>query len=86
LPGEASAEGAVWGRIEEGCTVGPGSADAAYSGFLYDLVANTPSFTQSWDQALGETLATPMLTQIQELFNAQVTPAQFVTNVLAIKQ
>ena len=61
------------------------SADPAYSNFLYELVENTPSFTQSWDQALGTTLATPMLTQIQELFNGQVTPQQFVSNVLAIK-
>jgi xylobiose transport system substrate-binding protein len=62
-----------------------GSADPAYSNFLYDLVSQAPYFTQSWDQALGQTLATPMLTQMQELFNSQVTPPQFVSNVLAIK-
>ena len=62
-----------------------GSADPAYSNFLYDLVANTPSFTQSWDQALGPTLATPMLTEIQKLFNGQDSPQQFVSNVLAIQ-
>ena len=62
------------------------SADPAYSNFLYDLVSQAPYFTQSWDQALGETLATPMLTQIQELFNGQVTPQQFVSSVLAIKK
>jgi xylobiose transport system substrate-binding protein len=62
-----------------------GSADPAYSNFQYDLVSQAPYFTQSWDQALGETLATPMLTQMQELFNSQVTPKQFVSNVLAIK-
>lgn len=61
------------------------SADPAYSNFLYDLVSQAPYFTQSWDQALGQTRATPMLTQMQELFNGQVTPQQFVSNVLAIK-
>jgi xylobiose transport system substrate-binding protein len=62
-----------------------GSADPTYSNFQYDLVSQAPAFTQSWDQALGSTRATPMLTQIQELFNGQVTPQQFVSNVLAIK-
>ncbi|MBR7838979.1 extracellular solute-binding protein [Actinospica durhamensis] len=61
------------------------SSDPAYSNFLYDLVADAPSFTQSWDQALGSTLATPMLTEIQKLFNGQDSPAQFVSNVLAIQ-
>ena len=61
------------------------SSDPAYSNFLYDLVADAPSFTQSWDQALGPTLATPMLTEIQKLFNGQDSPQQFVSNVLAIQ-
>jgi xylobiose transport system substrate-binding protein len=62
-----------------------GAADPAYATFQYDLVSKAPHFTQSWDQALGSTLATPMLTEIQKLFNAQDTPQQFVSNVLAIK-
>lgn len=62
-----------------------GAADPAYANFQYDLVSKAPHFTQSWDQALGTTLATPMLTEIQKLFNAQDTPQQFVSNVLAIK-
>jgi xylobiose transport system substrate-binding protein len=61
------------------------STDPAYSTFLYNLVADAPNFTQSWDQALGQTLATPMLTEIQKLFNGQDTPQQFVSNVLAIQ-
>ena len=60
------------------------SSAPAYSSFLYDLVADAPAFTQSWDQALGSTLATPMLTEIQKLFNGQDSPQQFVSNVLAI--
>jgi xylobiose transport system substrate-binding protein len=61
------------------------SSTPEYSNFLYNLVADAPTFTQSWDQALGSTLATPMLTEIQKLFNGQDTPQQFVSNVLAIK-
>jgi xylobiose transport system substrate-binding protein len=61
------------------------SSTPAYSNFLYDLVADAPTFTQSWDQALGSTLATPMLTEIQKLFNGQDSPQQFVSNVLAIQ-
>jgi xylobiose transport system substrate-binding protein len=61
------------------------STDPDYSNYLFSLVSEAPYFTQSWDQALGTTLATPMLTQMQELFNGQVTPQQFVSNVLAIK-
>ena len=61
------------------------SSTPAYSNFLYDLVAGAPSFTQSWDQALGSTLATPMLTEIQKLFNGQDSPQQFVNTVLAIQ-
>ena len=61
------------------------SSDPAYSNFLYNMVSTAPNFTQSWDQALGSTLATPVLTEIQKLFNSQDTPQQFVSNVLAIK-
>jgi xylobiose transport system substrate-binding protein len=59
--------------------------DPTYAMFQYNLVANAPSFTQSWDQALGLTLGTPLLTVIQKLFNGQDTPEQFVSGVLAIK-
>lgn len=59
--------------------------DPAYAQFQYDLVANAPAFTQSWDQALGLTLGTPLLTEIQKLFNGQDSPEQFVSAVSAIK-
>jgi xylobiose transport system substrate-binding protein len=59
--------------------------DPAYATFQYDLVSNAPAFTQSWDQALGLTLGTPLLTEIQKLFNGQDSPQQFVSGVLAIK-
>ncbi|MFI6340306.1 extracellular solute-binding protein [Streptomyces sp. NPDC050535] len=62
------------------------AADPAYAKFQYDLVQKAPSFTQSWDQALGLTLGTPLLTEIQKLFNGQSSPEQFVSAVLAIKK
>lgn len=62
------------------------AADPAYAKFQYDLVSNAPSFTQSWDQALGLTLGTPLLTEIQKLFNGQSTPEKFVSAVLALKK
>jgi len=55
-----------------------------YAQFQYDLVANAPSFTQSWDQALGLDIGTPMITEIQKLFNGQSTPEQFVSAVSAL--
>ena len=61
------------------------ASDPTYANFQFSMVQNAPAFTQSWDQALGSTLATPMLTEIQKLFNAQDTPQQFVSNVLAIQ-
>jgi xylobiose transport system substrate-binding protein len=60
--------------------------DPAYAKFQYDLVAKASSFTQSWDQALGLTLGTPLLTEIQKLFNGQSSPEQFVGAVRAIKK
>jgi xylobiose transport system substrate-binding protein len=59
--------------------------DPAYAGFQFDLVQQAPAFTQSWDQALGFKIATPMLTELQKLFNGQETPDQFVTAVSALK-
>lgn len=59
--------------------------DPAYAGFQFDLVQQAPAFTQSWDQALGFKIATPMLTELQKLFNGQQTPEQFVTAVSVLK-
>ncbi|MBT2225045.1 ABC transporter substrate-binding protein [Nonomuraea sp. NEAU-A123] len=84
----------VQGLVEKGevpVTVNAGkmlakAADPAYATFQYDLVQKAPSFTQSWDQALGLTLGTPLVTEIQKLFNGQSTPEQFVTAVSALKK
>jgi xylobiose transport system substrate-binding protein len=61
------------------------AADPAYANFQFDLVQKAPAFTQSWDQALGFKIATPMLAELAKLFNGQETPEQFVTAVSALK-
>jgi xylobiose transport system substrate-binding protein len=60
--------------------------DPAYAQFQFDLVQKASSFTQSWDQALGLSLGTPLLTEIQKLFNGQSTPEQFVSAVSGLKK
>lgn len=52
-----------------------------YAKFQFDMVKNAPAFTQSWDQALGFKIATPMLAEIQNLFNGKSTPETFVENL-----
>jgi len=59
--------------------------DPGYAQFQFDLVQKAPAFTQSWDQALGFKIATPMLAELQKLFNGQSTPDQFVAAVSALK-
>lgn len=41
------------------------------------MVLTAPSFTQSWDQALAADLSQTMLTNIQQVFNKQMTPQEF---------
>jgi xylobiose transport system substrate-binding protein len=52
-----------------------------YAQFQFNLVKSAPAFTQSWDQALGFKIATPMLAELQNLFNGKSTPEAFVANV-----
>ena len=59
--------------------------DPAYATFQFELVQQAPAFTQSWDQALGFKIATPMLAELQKLFNGQQTPEKFVAAVAALK-
>ena len=59
--------------------------DPAYATFQFNLVQQAPAFTQSWDQALGFKIATPLLAELQKLFNGQETPEQFVAAAAALK-
>ncbi|MFP8882634.1 MULTISPECIES: ABC transporter substrate-binding protein [Streptomyces] len=56
-----------------------------YALFQYDLVRDAPNFTLSWDQALPAQQASPMLTNIQKLFNKQLSPEEFVDAMKALK-
>ncbi|MGE5288006.1 MAG: extracellular solute-binding protein [Micromonosporaceae bacterium] len=55
-----------------------------YATFEYNMVKSAPSFTLSWDQALESQIATPMTTNIQKMFNGQLTPQQFVAAMKAL--
>jgi raffinose/stachyose/melibiose transport system substrate-binding protein len=50
---------------------------ADYQKQIYTSVQNAPSFTYSWDQMLVPALGTPMLTNLQKIFDLTETPAQF---------
>jgi xylobiose transport system substrate-binding protein len=54
-----------------------------YTGFIYDQVADAPTFTQSWHQALDPNTSSLMLTLLQKSFNKQVTSKEFVQSTAA---
>jgi len=66
-------------------TVAEGLLDSApnpaYAKWQYQLVRQAPAFTLSWDQALVSSIATPMTSNIQKLFNKQLSPEQFVSTM-----
>ncbi|MDB1088260.1 extracellular solute-binding protein [Streptomyces sp. ACA25] len=49
-----------------------------YAAFQYELVREASNFTLSWDQALPARPATTMINNIEQLFNGQITPQEFV--------
>lgn len=51
---------------------------ADFTTYVYDTVKKTPSFQQSWDQALDPATAQTLLTNLQKVFNKQQTPEEFV--------
>ena len=44
---------------------------------VYDAVEKAPYFQYSWDKALGTTRATPLYTNLENVFGLTETPAQF---------
>lgn len=48
-----------------------------YNEYAYTTVLDAPAFTQSWDQALPADISQTMLTNIQQVFNKQMTPQEF---------
>jgi raffinose/stachyose/melibiose transport system substrate-binding protein/xylobiose transport system substrate-binding protein len=51
---------------------------ADFTTYIYDTVKATPSFQQSWDQALDPATSQKLLTNLQKVFAKQQTPKQFV--------
>ena len=50
---------------------------ADFNSYAYETVLAAPTFTQSWDQALPADISQTMLTNIQQVFNKQMTPQEF---------
>jgi raffinose/stachyose/melibiose transport system substrate-binding protein len=48
---------------------------------VYSLTKNAKNFQMSWDQALPPAQATALLTNLDQLFNKQITPKQFSDNM-----
>ncbi|MER7273127.1 extracellular solute-binding protein [Dactylosporangium sp. NPDC000244] len=59
--------------------------NADFTTFTYNLVADAPSFTQSWDQALSPSVGAELLTNLQKLFLGDITPDAFVANMAKAK-
>lgn len=55
-----------------------GHENPTYAKFQYDMVREAPDFTLSWDQALPAKYTPPLHTNIQKLFNGQLSPTAFV--------
>lgn len=60
------------------------SPNPGFATFQYEMVRDAPHFQLSWDQALPPETATPMVTEIESLFNGQSTPEQFVDALAAL--
>jgi raffinose/stachyose/melibiose transport system substrate-binding protein len=55
--------------------------DAEFLKFVYDVSSKAKNFAQSWDQALSPTAAEALLDNIAKLFQLQISPQQWVTNM-----
>jgi raffinose/stachyose/melibiose transport system substrate-binding protein/xylobiose transport system substrate-binding protein len=54
------------------------NVNADFALYTYKMVENAPSFTQSWEQGLAPAVATELNTNIQRLFQLQISPEEFV--------
>ncbi|WP_308121103.1 ABC transporter substrate-binding protein [Paractinoplanes bogorensis] len=62
-----------------------GKPNSEFTTFTYNLVAEAPSFTQSWDQALSPKVSEKMLTNLQKVFLNKLSPADFAADMAASK-
>ncbi|WP_067973311.1 ABC transporter substrate-binding protein [Nocardiopsis trehalosi] len=61
------------------------SPSPEFATFQYEMVRDAPNFQLSWDQALPPSVASPMTTEIERLFNGQSTPEEFVEALAALQ-
>jgi raffinose/stachyose/melibiose transport system substrate-binding protein len=59
------------------------SSEPDLATFVYQASQAAPSFTLSWDQALSPKVADSLLNNLNDLFNGQITPQQFVDKMNA---
>ena len=57
------------------------SADSAFLMDAYNLMLNAPNFQASWDQVLPSAAAQELLTNLDKIFQGQITPQQFADNM-----
>jgi len=57
------------------------SDDAAFLMDAYNLMLNAPHFQASWDQVLPSAAAQELLTNLDKIFQGQITPQQFADNM-----
>lgn len=60
------------------------SKDADHLQFIYGVASKAKTFAQSWDQALSPTAAEALLDNIAKLFQLQISPQQYATNMNAV--
>lgn len=53
----------------------------AFATAVYSMAQKAPSFTLSWDQNLSQAEGQNVITYLQEVFNKQMSPQQFVTTM-----
>jgi xylobiose transport system substrate-binding protein len=70
--GEIPAISGIESKLED-------SPDPRFAKAIYSMVQTAPTFTLSWDQAFDSATAEKMNTNLQQVFNKQITPDKFVT-------
>ncbi len=57
------------------------SEDSAFLLDAYNLLLNAPHFQASWDQVLSSAASQELLTNLDKIFQGQITPQQFADNM-----
>lgn len=63
----------------------PARSKDDFTTFVYRLVADAPSFTLAWDQALSPTAGAVLNDNLRKLFRSQLTPEEFVATMSGLR-